>query len=54
MDITKLAGEELASMLAEQYELLIRTQQNLRVLNIELERRKKQVKPDEPEKEGKT
>lgn len=52
MDLTKMTGEELATLLTQQYQLLIQTQQNLLALNQELERRKQQqekkVKSDVP------
>lgn len=42
MDISKLKGEELAEMISKEYELLLQTQNNLRIIQKELNRRKKQ------------
>ena len=40
MDITKLTGEELCELQAQQFNLLMQSQNNLQMIAKELERRK--------------
>ena len=43
MDVKKLTGEQLAEIIASEYEKLIQTQANLRVLHEELRSRKRKT-----------
>ena len=44
MDITKISGEEIAKLVAAEYQKLIVTQSNIQALNAELEKREKNAK----------